>query len=196
MATLYHATTDLLIPGDTLISRVSDLPNEPYRRAMEELLAKRCPEGRPLRMSSWFACDTPRLAAKYLDAQMSFGADKETRKGQPRLYAVEMDPSSKQPMVLVNAVALKLSEGKTNIAMSLADEYWTSTKDWKFWEYLSPEIVVLPEQPWPDVIELASALQTYTTDSNLLKRFLAELSKSQNCVSKCEQEACKCMKTW
>jgi hypothetical protein len=180
MATLYHATTDLLTPGDTLISRASDFPSEPYRRALEELLAKRCPEGRPHRMSSWFACETPRLAAKYLDAQISFGVDKEARKGQPRLYAVEMDPSSKQPMVLVSAVALKLSARESNIASWLADEYWTSTKEWKFWEYISPEIVVVEECSWPDGIELAIALQTYSADASLLKRFLAELSKPQN----------------
>ena len=128
-------------------------------------------------MSSLFACDKPRLAAKYLDAQTSFAADKEASRATPLSYAVEMDASSKQPMILVTAIANDLSAGDSDAGEFLAREYWTSTQPWSFWEYTSSKIVVLDELPWPDCMEMAIALQTYAGDSSLLKRFRAAKSK-------------------
>jgi hypothetical protein len=173
MARLYHATMKELTLGAKLTCGTATSFTDPYRRAAEELLEGRRPDGRPKRLSSWFACDTARLSGKYLDAQLSFGFDNDGRNRAPRLFAIEMDSSSKQPMILVNAVAKKLSEGEANIAGLLAGEYWTPALPWSFWEYISPELTVLEEQPWPGAIELAIAHLAYTADSNLLKRFLS-----------------------
>ena len=68
---------------------------------------------------------------------------------------------------------------RLNIAASVADEYWTPTKEWKFWEYISPEIEVLKELGWPSASELASAIDAYRRDSVLLKRFCADLLKQE-----------------
>jgi hypothetical protein len=179
MATLYHATTAELTIGDKLGSTVSVLNNitNIFQREAEDFLEQRRPKGRPPRPSSWFACDKANLAAEYLDAQLTFGPDKRARNGRPHLYAVEMDSSSKQPMILANAVAVKLSAGEKDVALLLADEYWAPTQEWRFWEYISPDIVVLQRQPWPDPMALSLALDAYTKDSDTLKRFLGSLGR-------------------
>jgi len=179
MATLYHATTAELTIGEKLkltASAVSHTTNA-FQREAEHFLEQRRPEGRPPRLSSWFACDKANLAAEYLDAQLTLGPDKGARNGQPHLYAVEMDSSSRQPMILSNAVAVKLFAGEKDVALLLADEYWAPTQEWRCWEYINPDIVVLERQPWPDLMALPLALAAYTKDSDILKQFLGTLGR-------------------
>lgn len=168
MTILYHATTKVLTIGDELTSATSNFPDDPYRRIVEEFLeSKRRNE--PSRLSSWFACDKPGYAARYLEAQLSLGSDKESRTGETRLYAVEMVSPSRHPMILVNELATRLSTGQTDSAALLASEYWRPTKVWGFWEFISPKILVLKQLPWPDVIEQAAALMAYSSDSDRSK---------------------------
>ena len=174
---LYHATMVGLSIGEKLKSVVTNLAAIPdvFRLEAEKLLERQRPKGRPSRLSSWFACDEPNLAAEYLDAEIDFPRSKIGLKGQPHLYAVEIHLYSKHPMVLVGATAVKLSQGQTDIALLLADEYWEPKQEWKFWEYISPEITILREEAWPHLTALSEALETYVRDSDNLKRFVSGL---------------------
>jgi hypothetical protein len=94
MMRLYSATTEELTICDKLPSRVRKLPDvsDDLQRKVEKLLDERCPKGRQLlRLSSWFACDEAHFAAQFLNMQLQYGRNKHLRKGQPRLYVVEMD---------------------------------------------------------------------------------------------------------
>jgi hypothetical protein len=183
---LYHATQDELplSIGCKLEARVRDLAGFPdYRRIAEELLdQRRPPEEKPhQRLSSWFACDTPALAALYLEGEerrreLMHGP----RPWRPHLYTVKMERFSKQPMRLAEAVATKLSEGKDGIAETLAKEYWAPRPEWewKFWEYISPEIEVMAHVPWPITMDRAVAGANYDKDGDTLKRFVQVLESS------------------
>lgn len=78
-------------------------------------------------------------------------------------------------MIFVNAVARKLSAEEKDVALFLADEYWAPKQEWRFWEYLSPEIAVLEKHQWPDLIALSVALGAYMDGSDILKRILGSL---------------------
>jgi hypothetical protein len=67
-------------------------------------------------------------------------------------------------------------ENKIDLAQNLADAYWTpGTFEWKFWEYISQEIVVEAEQEWPDLPTRTVALETYSADKRASQRFVSEL---------------------
>jgi hypothetical protein len=165
---LYRATTTPLEIGATL-TRECQFPNDRDRRTLEEFLDAKRPDGSHSRLASWFACDKPGFAAKYLEAEFSFGARRGEDQGERRLYEIEMDAPSKQPMILVNPIAKRLVAGEVNAAELLAREYWNPTKVWRFWEYTSPKITVLRELPWPDDIELQAAFTSYAADSARMK---------------------------
>jgi hypothetical protein len=64
-------------------------------------------------------------------------------------------------MILMNAIGNSLANNAIATAEILAAEYWTPTKDWRFWEYTAPEIRDVEEIPWPDNIKQSIALMTY-----------------------------------
>lgn len=75
-------------------------------------------------------------------------------------------------MILVDATRKALAEGNIEKAERLAAEYWTPTRDWSFWEYTSPDIVVVEELSWPDAMQQTSASLSYQGDSKRLREFL------------------------
>lgn len=79
---LYHATQHELpiTPGHKLAACVRALEGLcEYRRKAEELLKQRCPDEKP-RLSSWFACETPGLAAIYLEGELMHARDRNRAK--------------------------------------------------------------------------------------------------------------------
>jgi len=78
-------------------------------------------------------------------------------------------------MALVNTIDEQLSAAEMDIAAALAAEYWNPTRDWKFWEYIGPQMTVLDQLDWPGTIEHTIALQLYGTDRKLAKELLASL---------------------
>lgn len=76
-------------------------------------------------------------------------------------------------MILVDAIRKCLSDGDMDTVGILAAEYWTPTKEWKFWEYTSPEIVMVVEQlPQPDLVAQSLASLAYSGDSKRLAKLL------------------------
>jgi hypothetical protein len=182
MVRLYTATTEERTICQTLQCRETELADisDSLRRNVEDVLDQRRPTGIPPRLSSWFACDQPHFAAKYLDAQLKYGPDRHSRNGQSRIYAVEMDAPRKQPMCLVDAVTKCLSENQDEITLMVADEYWRPTQEWRFFEYLSREMHVVAQVAWPETVDLTLALEAYSKDRETRDWFLKRLLKTDN----------------
>jgi hypothetical protein len=113
----------------------------------------------------------PANSARYLEAELMRRKNPEDA-GRPKLYAVEFDRFSRQPMILVNAVNNALLENDAATAEMLATEYWRPTREWKFWEYTTPEIRVVKQVEWPDSMAQSLALMAYQGDDGRLKQML------------------------
>lgn len=92
------------------------------------------PTGAPSRIRSYYACDTIRNCIGY-------GRNKQCENGGPFLYKVAMKNPRKVPMSLVNTI-LRKREGNA-LNDQIADEYWTPTREWKYYEYLSEEMKII-----------------------------------------------------
>lgn len=180
MVMLYHATTDELEIGEKLRADTRNPASiaNASRREAEEFLKQQCPKGRPQRLSSFFAFDDPSHSAAYLDSELRCGLKQGSNTGQRHLYIVEMSTFSKHPMILVDAVATSLSQGDESLAAKLAEEYWDPTQEWKFWEHLAPEMVVVERMSWPNETALVRAYLAYTMgEANKRGNFLNRLRR-------------------
>lgn len=174
MRKLFHASTlDLTVGEDIPAQNRNFCSFNDYQRPTEVLLEDRCPNGSQSRLSSHFACDEAEFAAIYLDAELPRWA---LRQGQPHLYTIQMNDPGIHPMCLVDAIAKELSKDRVNLAEALADEYWSPTLEWKFWEYLCPEFRLLEQLQWPD-LKSPSAIakrEIYYGESKVLDVFLSQ----------------------
>lgn len=178
MKILYRATMKQLAVGETLPRSNYDYSEfSEYRRAAEELLEEYRPAKRPSRLSSWFACDSAANAARYLEGQKRVEPDRFI--GQPSLYKLEVTEYTRHPMCLLDAIASKISKEEEELALGLANEYWTPASNWTFWEYLCPKIVVLEASAWPSSIDRWLAQQTYSADRKIRDALLGSLSDQQ-----------------
>ena len=179
---LYTATTCELPLLENIKARSTKLDDISDSRTREVARDQR-KEG-VSRLSCWFACDKPELAALFLMGERKHGRDKDKRKGDVLLiYAVEMDAPSKHPMCLVDAIAKNL-EKNNRILSSLAGEYWKPTRDWRFFEYLSSEIRVMTQVPWPTAPKLGAVSISHSTDvaaaSSFVQSLIAHSTPSSN----------------
>ena len=171
MPRYYRATTASLPIGGDPGPKVFDYSRNSERQKLEEFLESKRPPESFSRFKSWFACDTPANSARYLQAEFRLN---RALIGEAKLYAIELENFSRQPMILVNAIDNSLANGAIATAEVLAAEYWKPTRDWSFWEYTSPEIRVIEKIPWPDSIKQSIALMTYQADDKKLKQLLGE----------------------
>jgi hypothetical protein len=163
----YRATRIPMTAGKNPGPRAYDFSDQPERQKLEDFLESNRPSTSHSRLTSWFACDKPGKSARYLDAEITFKPN-TANTGEPLLFVVEMTSPSKQPMILVNAIRERLAAGDTAAAELLACEYWQASREWRFWEYTSPEIVVVEQLPWPDTIEQSLASLSYQADAKTL----------------------------
>lgn len=175
---LYHATlTNLKMSGALKRpQRGLDTFSNPSHRSAEEALEAACPKPSHSRLSSWYSCEKPELAAKYLEAEgfLQPAAQSATR----HLFSVEVSCYSTHPMFLVDQIAKRLAKGEKAAAVKLAQEYWVPTMDWKFWECLSPDLTVLAEEAWPSVMQLTLAGLTYQGEKKTYEALLSKLGLS------------------
>ncbi|MCU1300696.1 MAG: hypothetical protein JWQ87_980 [Candidatus Sulfotelmatobacter sp.] len=175
MAIYYRATTTPMPVGKNPGEKTYDFSNDAERRRLEEFLEERRPGKSHSRLSSWFACDSPEHAARYLDAQLKH----EEKRGDVLVFEVEMPAPSKQPMALIDALLAALREGDIDKAEFLVEEYWTPKQSWKFWEYTSGGIsLVAAKIESVDEMAVYIAHQDYAGDRARIKRLLAERPKS------------------
>lgn len=150
-------------------TRSHDFSHTPERQRFEDFLESSRPSSSHSRLASWFACDSPARAARYLEMQLDYEQDS----GEVLLFVVEMPSPSKQPIVLIDAIIQALREDDTATADFLAHEYWLPTQPWKFWEYTSDESSsVLNQLELPDVIARSTASMDYGGDRKRLDEFL------------------------
>lgn len=169
--TLYRASRSRLELAIVVKAPHCELPEyaDQYVRGAEELLEQRRPGRHASRLSSWCVCEDPAYAATYLDAERP---QPQGRTEEKHLFSITMSQSSRHPMYLVNKVAQKLTKGELKEAEVLADEYWTPTQDWQFWEHLGEEIVAQAEETWPTPMKLAVAQMAYQGEELRLNAFL------------------------
>jgi hypothetical protein len=169
MGLLYRATTRLMNIGANPGTSSYDFSQNPERQNFEGFLESKRPSMSHSRLASWFACDSPERAARYLEVQLDYKQD--SREGF--LFAVEMPSPSKQPIVLVDAIVRALREDESATADYLANEYWQPTQPWRFWEYTSDEISTVRDRlELPDVIARSAVSMDYASDRKRLNEFL------------------------
>lgn len=171
MGLYYHATMTVLPVGENPGPKAYDFSDDPERQKLEDFLESKRSPGSCSRLTSWFGCDAPGNSARYLEAELS-RKKKADAAGQPRLYVIELEKPSRQPMILVNAIHNALIANDAAVAEMLAVEYWRPTREWKFWEYAAPQIRVAEEVEWPDSMAQTLALMAYQADDRRLKQML------------------------
>jgi hypothetical protein len=150
-------------------TRSYDFSHNLERQKFEEFLESKRPSTSHSRLASWFACDSPERATRYLEVQLDYEQDS----GEVLLFAVEMPSPSRQPIVLVDAIIRALREDDIAKADFLAQEYWQPTQPWKFWEYTSDEISTVRDQlALPDAIARSTASMDYSGDRKRVDEFL------------------------
>lgn len=156
-------------------TRSCDFSHAPEQQKLEDFLESKRPSSSHSRLTSWFACDSPERAARYLETQLDY----EQNSGEVLVFAVEMPSPSKQPIVLIDALIRALREDDIAAANLLAHEYWLPTQPWKFWEYTSDEISSVRNQlELPDVIARSVASMDYGGDRKHVDRFLGSRANS------------------
>jgi hypothetical protein len=171
MGIYYRATTTPMPVGENPGKKKYDFSENAERRRLEEFLEDKRPCASHSRLSSWFACDSPERAVRYLEAQLKH----ENREGEILVFAVDLPSPSKQPMALVDAILSALRENAIDKAGFLAQEYWTPTQQWRFWEYTSSEISVVGAKV-ESLDEMAGyvAHQDYSGDRGRIIKLLAD----------------------
>ncbi len=126
----FHATTESLNDGQIL---TSSNPSSFYPNATQAMDNNR-PDNAPERRTSFYTADSPEFAYYFLLKQ---GKSKD----EINVYRVETEPPWKAVFSLTHAIQKKL---QNNESVSAAiDEYWSPTKEWKFFEYLSSSIKII-----------------------------------------------------
>jgi len=171
MGLYYRATITILPVGENPGPKAYDYSDDPERQKLEDFLESKRPPEFCSRLTAWFACDTPANSARYLEAELNHKKRADVT-GQPKLYAIEFEEFSRQPMILVNAINNALAANDAATAKMLATEYWRPTREWRFWEYTTPEIRVVEEVEWPDSMAQSLASMAYQGDDRRLKQML------------------------
>lgn len=140
-----------------------------YRSWINDFLDENSPEGFPSRKRTFYACDTI-LNCKALKSTIIANSD-----CVPKIYKVKMNNPKKAPMALVTRLLQLGNDNPSNI--NLANEYWTPTKDWRFYEYLSEEMEILEEIINSDITPMGQMLFWATNSNSLLADDAAKAKK-------------------
>ncbi len=142
---LYHASLDLLQPGQTLPARKSASPYQMMFPAAEQMLEQKRPGICQSRLSAYFAALTPEQALVVKHGML--GNNGKQIDPAIKIFEVEADDSTRCPMILVQAVKDLLGKGASpKQTECVAAAYWSSAdQPWYFIEVLAPEIRVVQE---------------------------------------------------
>ena len=153
----YHASKDVLPIGKELKSK-SILRY--YEEATVVLDSKR-PKGAPAKKTSLFSSDSLEFALYFLLKQ-------NIHKKAIKLYKVELKNQWKAVFSITHIIQRRLEKGK-NIDL-LIKEYWEPTRNWKFYEYLSPSFIVIEQMNHPILDEIEMKFKSMH-DHNLADQF-------------------------
>lgn len=113
------------------------------------------PENAPERKKTLFAFDKLENAAAF----------KNKCEGEVFFYKVDMANPIAAPMCLTDVLVVNDDE----LNQRVKEEYWNSTKDWKYLEYLSTEMVIVTKLNKPNFIQRSKGLTDYISDKELAK---------------------------
>lgn len=86
-------------------------------------------------------------------------------------YKIEMQNPFKAPMCLTDLI-LK-SRNQSPLIDKIANEYWHPTLNWKFYEYLSNEMLIVEDIREPDFLAKIQGDSNYNFDIDLRKKYFA-----------------------
>lgn len=162
---LFHVSFTKYIVGQTY---TAPNPNGYHQRAIQngeawinEFLNENKSEDLPSRISSFYACNIIENCQGYI-------GNKTINGQQPIFYKVEMNCEIGFPMVLIDAIR---KNGLNSAFLNECSvEYWSPTGEWKFKEFLSPEMTILEILPAPNPILANKGRMSYNTDLERAKR--------------------------
>ncbi len=127
---LYHASRKVFSIGDEIKSgAVSSF----YEEATDAMDAGR-PENAPARRTALYSADSAEFAFYFMLKQ-------GVCKSEINLYRVKVKDPWKAAFSITHVIHRRIEQRK-NIN-SLVSEYWSPTKDWQFYEYLSTSFIVI-----------------------------------------------------
>jgi hypothetical protein len=140
--------------------------------AGEERLERHRPDGAPCRRSCIYVFQSLETCSFYGSTQHP---DAEVY-----YYRVRMTGAVKAPMVLVDAIRRQVDPSASQVER-MAREYWSPTRDWQVWEYLTETVEVMEEvQPLAANSSAVMMAQcSYQSDHELAKSFCREAMLSK-----------------
>ena len=129
----YHATKSKLNVNRVI---TSDRSNTNYIDTSLEM-DKFAPSSAARRSNALFLADAPERALFFLKNQNG------TKHTQNYVYKVTASNTHQVPFVLTHVIESIL--GRNESAIAHIKEYWTPTKEWKFYEYLTMTFTVVEE---------------------------------------------------
>jgi hypothetical protein len=121
-------------------------------------LNKYKPDNAPNREQCYYAFDFIGNCFAYID-KINGGGYK------PNYYEVKLIDAINAPMRLTNTL-LKAGIKSENVTI-IANEYWSSTLDWKYYEFLSEEMEIVAILDEPNFLEKAKGKMNYNYDCEL-----------------------------
>jgi len=126
---LYHASKSKFSVGD--IIKGNNTSN--FYLIATTAMDSQKPDGLPARKTALYCTDSPEFAVYYLRMQ-------EVDINQINLYRVHVSAHHKAPFSITHVLENKI---KANIDVTeLINEYWSPSKDWNYYEYLTEEFEV------------------------------------------------------
>ena len=160
---LFHVSSEPL-STNLVVFDESKSQTAPRRHTVEEAFLSHKPAAALDRLTALFAFGNLADAFHYAEA--------ERRLGKPihGVYRVVMETCERHPMAIVGAVEERLNQNGTVEALIL--EYWHPSGTWRFWEYLSEEMIVEEEVDAPAPHLIGGAGYRYHRDrDDLLARW-------------------------
>lgn len=139
---LYHASIKVFSIGDEIKSGAA---SSFYEEATDAMDSSR-PENAPARKTALFSADSAEFALYFMLKQ-------RICKSEINLYRVKVKDPWKTVFSITHVIHRRIEQRK-NIS-SLVSEYWSPTKDWQFFEYLSPSFMVIDKMDHPVINTIA-----------------------------------------
>jgi len=133
---LYHASTKVFCIGDEIKSAaVSSF----YEEATDAMDSGR-PVNAPARKTALYSADSAEFALYFMLKQ-------RVCRSEINLYRVEVKDPWKAVFSITHVIHRRIKQRRK--ISSLISEYWSPTKDWQFYEYLSPSFMVIDKMDHP-----------------------------------------------
>ena len=129
--------------------------------ATERVLKERKPPGALDRTEALYGFHSPALAACY--GYLKYGNENF------HVYRVSMNSPEQHPMALVNAIQQRGANPTNKSVTEIADEYWVPSGEWRVWECLARDMVVLEKTSPPSRMMAGVALKPLMEDQESIR---------------------------